>query len=418
MSRTLKTHRASSIIRSFLLLTVLLFSGCLPHQEKSAKQVVEPNFSFRYDRGSGATLMRLDASIDTIRLDAFFETGCPGLVLDNSIAKQLPYLDSVRLAGGMTVEDVSFSYSGRSRRWKLYHKDIDVIIDSTIVNYDKFFVADIKRDYGMDALIPIPEPDRHTWSIDFENCRIGLSENLESVIPDEYDLATDIYFDTDKLCIKNFPFVFSGLSTKFDMIIDTGTYGISMAIISAPDNYSEIRSFLESNSILSYEEITSTKTHHIIDSGIIKDTLVVSEVISEDQYKEVLAGLGLLSRFNIILDMNARKAYFKRNAVEKDFYEYVQDHGAIYSGITMIPFKNDLAAVAIDVGREMPSYKAGLRNYDIVTHLGEKQFSDKYASRYFYDNRDTIMTLGIERYGKKMEFSFKWDLPTNNSDTN
>ena len=96
----------------------------------------------------------------------------------------------------------------------------------------------------------------------------------------------------------------------------------------------------------------------------------------------------------------------------------VQDHGAIYSGITMIPFKNDLAAVAIDVGREMPSYKAGLRNYDIVTHLGEKQFSDKYASRYFYDNRDTIMTLGIERYGKKMEFSFKWDLPTNNSDTN
>lgn len=37
----------------------------------------------------------------------------------------------------------------------------------------------------------------------------------------------------------------------------------------------------------------------------------------------------------------------------------------------MIPFKNDSAAVAIDVGRNMPTYKAGLRNYDIVTHLGE-----------------------------------------------
>ena len=53
---------------------------------------------------------------------------------------------------------------------------------------------------------------------------------------------------------------------------------------------------------------------------------------------------------------------FKKNTVEENFYEYVQNHGATYSGITMIPFKNDSAAVAIDIGRDMPTYKAGLRS--------------------------------------------------------
>ena len=99
---------------------------------------------------------------------------------------------------------------------------------------------------------------------------------------------------------------------------------------------------------------------------------------------------------------------FKKNTVEENFYEYVQNHGETYSGITMIPFKNDSAAVAIDVGRNIPTYKAGLRNYDIVTHLGKHQFTDSYASRYFFDNKDSLMRLEIERFGEKMDIEFFW----------
>ena len=153
----------------------------------------------------------------------------------------------------------------------------------------------------------------------------------------------------------------------------------------------EEKSFFEDNSILHYEEITSTKTYHITDSGIVKDTLIISFITSDYGFDEVVAGLGLLSKFNIIFDLNERKAYFKKNSVEENFYEYVQNHGASYSGINMIPFKNDSAAVAIDVGRNMPTYKAGLRNYDIVTHLGDNQFTDSYASRYFWP-----LTLVVE----------------------
>lgn len=66
------------------------------------------------------------------------------------------------------------------------------------------------------------------------------------------------------------------LSECFDVLIDTGTYGISMAMIDDPENHKEEKSFFEDNSILHYEEITSTKTYHITDSGIVKDTLIIS----------------------------------------------------------------------------------------------------------------------------------------------
>ena len=126
--------------------------------------------------------------------------------------------------------------------------------------------------------------------------------------------------------------------------------------------------------------------------------------------------MGLMKQLQVLdyylsstsFNLNERKAYLKKNTVEENFYEYVQNHGASYSGINMIPFKNDSAAVAIDVGRNMPTYKAGLRNYDIVTHLGENQFTDLYASRYFYEYKDSLMRLEIERFGEKMNIEFFW----------
>lgn len=404
------------------LLPFVLLYACASVPEQETVTTEPSNFSYRFDKKSGVTLINIAAQIDTIALDALFDTGCPGLVLDKSIAAKLPYLDSIRLAGGMTVEDVEFSYSRRKARWKLFHNDIDVIMVGDTLRYDKFFVADLLNAYGADAIISIPKSDEHIWCFDFENCRIDLEYGNDLVAPiEEPDLVTDIYFYENYPCVKNFPIVFNDagntLSTSFDLLVDTGTYGPSMTMICELESYKKEKNFLEDNSILAYEEITSKKTYHIEDSGIVNDTLVVSYIASDYGFAEVVAGLGLLSRFNIILDLGRQKACFKRNGVEEDFYEYVQDHGALYSGINMIPFKNDSAAVAIDVGRDMPSYKAGLRNYDIVTHLGKERFSDRYAGRYFYEHKDSIMELGVERFGEKMNIKFFWDLP-DNSDSN
>lgn len=372
------------------------------------------NFTYRYDKNSGVTHIQLDAEIDSIFLNALLDTGCPGLVIDKRIASKFPKLDSIRLSGGMTVEDVFYSYSKRKVRWKLFHDSIDVCFAGDTIRYDEFFVADLQKEYGVDVIINIPDSDTHIWYFDFENCRLDLIDRYKELIcAENFDLTADIYYKDGYLCLKDFPFVFRGnndvtLSQCFDILIDTGTYGISLAMIGNPENYKEEKSFFEYNSILHYEEITSAKTYHITDSGIVKDTLVVSLITSDYGFDEVVAGLGLLSKFNIIFNLNERKAYFKKNTVEENFYEYVQNHGASYSGITMIPFKNDSAAVAINVGRNMPTYKAGLRNYDIVTHLGENQFTDLYASRYFYEYKDSLMRLEIERFGEKMNIEFFW----------
>ena len=150
--------------------------ACNSVPEQKNEAVGSLNFSYRFDKRSGVTLINITARIDTIGLDALFDTGCPGLVLDKSIAAKLPYLDSIRLAGGMTVEDVEFSYSRRKARWKLFHNDIDVVMVGDTLRYEKFFVADLRNDYGADAIISIPKSDEHIWCFDFEDCRIDLED--------------------------------------------------------------------------------------------------------------------------------------------------------------------------------------------------------------------------------------------------
>lgn len=398
------------------IVAIALIFSCNSGPDIKIRAELPANFSYRYDKISGVTHIQMDAEVNDIRINALFDTGCPGLVVDERIASKFHRLDSIRLSGGMTVEDVFYSYSKRKVRWKLFHDSIDVCFAGDTVRYDKFFVTNLQKEYGVDAIINMPDSDIHIWDFDFENCRLDLrSEYKELISVETFDLTADLYYNDGYLCLKGFPFVFCGndditFSQCFDVLIDTGTYGISLAMIGNIENYKEEESFFEDNSILHYEEITSCKTYHIADSGIVKDTIIVSLVPSDYGFDEVVAGLGLLSKFNIIFNLNERKAYFKKNTVEENFYEYVQNHGATYSGITMIPFKNDSAAVAIDVGRDMPTYKAGLRNYDIVTHLGESQFSDLYASRYFYEHKDSLMRLGIERLGEKMNVEFFWNV--------
>lgn len=145
----------------YALFPFALLYSCTSVPEQETVAAKPPNFSYRFDKKSGVTLINIEAQIDTVALDALFDTGCPGLVLDKSIAAKLPYLDSIRLAGGMTVEDVEFSYSRRKARWKLFHNDIDVVMVGDTIRYEKFFVADLLNAYGADAIISIPKSDEH-----------------------------------------------------------------------------------------------------------------------------------------------------------------------------------------------------------------------------------------------------------------
>ena len=147
----------------YALFPFALLYSCTSVPEQETVTAKPPNFSYRFDKKSGVTLINIEAQIDTVALDALFDTGCPGLVLDKSIAAKLPYLDSIRLAGGMTVEDVEFSYSRRKARWKLFHNDIDVVMVGDTIRYEKFFVADLLNAYGADAIISIPKSDEHIW---------------------------------------------------------------------------------------------------------------------------------------------------------------------------------------------------------------------------------------------------------------
>ena len=70
------------------------------------------------------------------------------------------------------------------------------------------------------------------------------SASKELICAENFDLTADIYYNDGYLCLKGFPFVFRGnddvtFSQCFDVLIDTGTYGISLAMIGNPDNYNK-----------------------------------------------------------------------------------------------------------------------------------------------------------------------------------
>ena len=106
-------------------------------------------------------------------------------------------------------------------------------------------MADLQKEYGVDVIINIPDSDTHIWYFDFENCRLDLKDgNKELICAENFDLTADIYYNDGYLCLKGFPFVFRGnddvtFSQCFDVLIDTGTYGISLAMIGNPDNYNK-----------------------------------------------------------------------------------------------------------------------------------------------------------------------------------
>lgn len=230
---------------NYIIVAIALICSCNSGPDIKTGMELPANFTYRYDKNSGVTHIQLDAEIDSIFLNALLDTGCPGLVIDKRIASKFPKLDSIRLSGGMTVEDVFYSYSNRKVRWKLFHDSIDVCFAGDTIRYDEFFVADLQKEYGVDVIINIPDSDTHIWYFDFENCRLDLIDGYKELIcAENFDLTADIYYKDGYLCLKGFPFVFRGnndvtLSQCFDVLIDTGTYGISLAMIGNPENYKE-----------------------------------------------------------------------------------------------------------------------------------------------------------------------------------
>lgn len=120
------------------ILSIALICSCSFRPDIKTGTELHANFSYRYDKNSGVTHIQLNAEIDSICLNALLDTGCPGLVVDKRIASKFPKLDSIRLSGGMTIEDVFYSYSKRKVRWKLFHDSIDVCFAGDTIRYDKF----------------------------------------------------------------------------------------------------------------------------------------------------------------------------------------------------------------------------------------------------------------------------------------
>ena len=105
---------------NYIIVAIVLICSCNSGPDIKTGMELPANFTYRYDKNSGVTHIQLNAEIDSVFLNALLDTGCPGLVIDKRIASKFPKLDSIRLSGGMTVEDVFYSYSKRKVRRKLF----------------------------------------------------------------------------------------------------------------------------------------------------------------------------------------------------------------------------------------------------------------------------------------------------------
>lgn len=385
------------IILPFLLFIFLISCQSRKSATEEADVTLEEEdtlYRFRYfnDNLMTVTLLKTDIVIDSIKLEVAFETGGTGLILDGSAAARIFNLDSVP----RTKERLEYSYAARNTHFYKYNCPVDVPFGGDTLHYEYFFVHDLKEFYGVDGFMSIPRRDEHIWNLDFEKCKIEISEKD---IPDSYDIKVKVKRGMiDKFILEDFPLTFAGkgdtLSTFIDLILDTGSDN-SLSFLAPESLHKTEIDFFKKNSMISYSAGEYGNDYFIEEIGSAKDTLYINSNPARRDKMSII-GLNLMTKYNIVLDLSRDTAYFSRNK-NGNFLKYLRAHGQS-ENIVLLPINNNQNAIVL----ELPEYNKGhlgdLRIYDIILSFDGKPWST-IKDDFFSDTVSNV--LEIDRFGER-----------------
>lgn len=402
---------------NFLLLIAIISLISCRQEIASTASIEAGNGNFTYSSNGSNRLMIMDIPIGTETNSMIFDTGGLGLLLDSHTADQCIDMKRLERQGKVTESSVYFPAVASDFVGKTYFCPIDIPFYGGTLHYDWFMVFDgLKEEFGYDGIFSIPQDDTHTWNFDFENFLITVSEGSHM---DSCNFVCDVKRDGEKIHLIDFPISFSGnqdriISMKQDLLLDTGCSS-AIAFYFNEDELVQERNFLEDNALLFYKTYVGDNTSIIYSPGAVNDTLKVTFRQKEQRSGDFpdFIGLELLSKFNISIDLNNGKAYFKRNGIG-NWADYLNKNSSYERiALSLIPDKDFSTAIVSAIGVESPAYKGGLRQYDVIEKFDGGTFSS-YNTKYMkmrQRGESETFTFDIDRFGEKMRIRVYWEIP-------
>lgn len=401
---------------NFLLLIAIISLISCRQEIASTASIEAGNGNFTYSSNGSNRLMIMDIPIGTETSSMIFDTGGLGLLLDSHTAERCLNMKRLERQGKVTESSVYFPAVASDFVGKTYFCPIDIPFYGGTLHYDWFMVFDgLKEEFGYDGIFSIPQDDSHTWNFDFENFLITVSEGSHM---DSCNFVCDVKRDGEKIHLIDFPISFSGnqdriISMKQDLLLDTGCSS-AIAFYFNEDELVQERNFLEDNALLFYKTYVGDNTSIIYSPEAVNDTLKVTFRQREQRSGDFpdFIGLELLSKFNISIDLNNGKAYFKRNGIG-NWADYLNKNSSYERiALSLIPDKDFSTAIVSAIGVESPAYKGGLRQYDVIEKFDGGTFSS-YNTKYMkmrQRGESETFTFDIDRFGEKMRIRVYWEI--------
>lgn len=401
---------------NFRLIIILIFAISCRQNMSSTTMLNSEDGKFTYSSNGSNRLMIMEFPIGSENCSMIFDTGGLGLLLDSHTAEQCLNMKRLESQGKVTESSVYFPAVASDFVGKTYFCPIDIPFYGGTLHYDWFMVFDgLKEEFGYDGIFSIPQDDTHIWNFDFENFLITVSEGSHM---DNCDFVCDVKRDGEKIHLIDFPISFSGnqdsvISMKQDLLLDTGCSS-AIALYFNEDELVEERKFLEDNAALFYKTYVGDNISIIYSSGAVNDTLKVTFRQKEQRSGNFpdFIGLELLSKFNISIDLNNGKAYFKRNGIG-NWADYLNKNSSYERiALSLIPDKDFNTAIVSAIGEESPAYKGGLRQYDVIEKFDGGTFSS-YNTKYMkmrQRGEGETFSFDVDRFGEKLRILIYWEM--------
>lgn len=396
------------IPNGLIILIMILSSACSSENNIPSPSLDQPNYRYEDFNNTFSPHIIADVIIHKDTVSSIFDTGGIGLVVDQNYACNKFALDSIEHTSLVTLETVYFPFLNHKSKMRRFFHNMELFCFNDTLTYDNFFVYEnLRKDFGYDILFSVPKNDTHVWHFDFKNQKIELSKEIlsDSLI---YDFVTPVVRDkiNSTLIFTEFPLSIYNQERKvIDLIMDTGV-GYEDIIISASFNsHDNIINHFSKDALLTYRTNMNENVFHVLD-GTTRDTISVKIKKINEKKNEWIAGLGLLSRYDLIIDLHNMKSYFTRNDIDNWFdhlFEVGFGYGNTYGAL---PLWGEKEAVVLYVDNKSVLFNAGLRNYDIITAFGNHSFYDKDDYLSYCKAQGDSVVLHINRWGTPLKVKY------------
>lgn len=397
---------------------ILCFFAPSCKQNTASVSIIEPNDgNFTYSTDNSTRLLIMDIPIGSGKSSMIFDTGGLGLLLDSLTAAQCLNMKKFEREGKSTQSSVYFPAASRDFYGTTYFHPIDIPFYGGTLHYDWFMVFDgLKDEFEYDGIFSIPQDDTHIWNFDFDNLSIYVSDVLSDNQRNSCDFVCDVERRGEKIYLTDFSICFSGkerLSMRQELLLDTGCSS-ALAFNFNEEELEEERQFMEDNALIYYKTYVGDHTFVIYSPEVINDTLMVTFRQKDQRAADFphFVGLELLSKFDIAIDLENCKAYFRRNGTG-NWAEYLNENSSFERKVlSLIPDEDFETAFVKALGKESPAYIGGLRQYDVIEKFDGGDFSSfntKYAKMRQRGKGDTL-TFDINRFGERKRVQFFWTI--------